>query len=109
MNPGLMACPLCLPSVPALGQKRRLMQRVLLKAGSHPRSRVKSSPGEGTGTQEEALDIPLIPTFHVIFLKFLLVRYMLYNVDISRIVFMYSKLCAQKLCGFFFSFFFFLQ
>lgn len=69
-----MTCPLCLPSVPALGQKRRIMQRVLLKAGLASPVPCKIIPGEGGVTQEKALDIPLIPTFHVIFLKFLLVR-----------------------------------
>lgn len=50
------------------------MQRVLLKAGLTSLVPCKIIPGEGGVTQEKALDIPLIPTFHVIFLKFLLVR-----------------------------------
>lgn len=50
------------------------MQRMLLKAGLPSPVPCKITPGEGEITQEKALDIPLISTFHVIFLKFLLVH-----------------------------------
>ena len=51
--------------MPVLGQKTRIIQRMLLKAGLTSLLCKK--------IQEIALDISLRPVFHVIFLKFLFV------------------------------------
>lgn len=61
-------------SAPAWSEEEDPAERVLLNAGLTSLGPCQIIPGEGGITQEKALDIPLIPTFHVIFLKFLLVR-----------------------------------